>query len=382
LKILFIPVFIGLTSGCLSSAFLYLLNEVTLLREKNPFLLYLLPLFGFLFSWVIRKIPHHINQGVPYILEELNNEKAKVSPWMAPFIFFSSLGTHLFGGSAGREGVGVIMGASAAHLLPKLNRSFENLRPYLIYGGMAAGFSSIFGTPLAAIIFSFELHSFKDLKDYKLLVCTILSSFIAFATSNYLGPSHQLFQVLFSWSEVIPYILLSGIISGFGAHFFYWGYKGYTRLISYLFPRLEIKLGLGSFFICFLVIMTNSYQYLGIGTDFISQTFVSERTYFDFLMKALLTIMTLSIGFKGGEVTPLFFMGSALSNWFCSALSFKNFGLSSSLGMTALFGAVTATPLASALMGAELYGWKAGVLCFFGCWIARFVFGKRCLYRH
>ncbi len=380
-KILFIATFIGFISGFLSSSFLHLLNKVTEIRQALPYLIWGLPLFGLMFSYIIKRIPHHINQGIPYFLEKFDNDKAHVSPWMAPYIFLSSLGTHLFGGSAGREGVGVIMGTSAAHLLPGLSFHFQNQRKFLIYGGIAAGFSSIFSTPLTAIVFAFELHAFKHIKEIDLLICTTLASLIALVVPYFFGPHHQHFLVSLNMNEIVPYILIAGLVSGLGANIFYWGFREYTRLVSSLFPSLPVKLAVGGLFVSILVFSTNSYQYIGIGTDVIAESFFREMSYYDFIMKALLTIMTITIGFKGGEVTPLFFMGATLSNWACSFFNFNNFALSSSLGMVAMFGAVTGAPFASAVMGAELFGWEVGACSLLCCLLARYFMMNRTVYR-
>ena len=382
-KILSISLFVGILSGALSSLFLYSLAQVTSFRQTSPYLIWGLPVFGFFFALLIKKLPHHINQGVSYILDELENEKAHVSPWMVPFIFIGSLGTHLFGGSAGREGVGVIMGASVAHLMPKIRDTYKEMRPFLIYSGIAAGFSSIFGTPLAAIIFSFELHSFKHVRRFELIICTILASFVSLLMPYLLGTSHQHFDVSFTLEgNLFYYVLIASIASGIGGQLFYWGLKGYTNLISSIFPRLELRLLMGGLFVSFLVYFTDSYQYIGIGTDVIARSFVEQMSSHDFVMKCLLTVMTISIGFKGGEVTPLFFMGATFSNSIAGFFNFKNFALSSSLGMVGLFGAVTGTPLASAVMGGELFGWKVGLLCFVTCYLSRLFMNDRSVYRH
>jgi H+/Cl- antiporter ClcA len=383
LRILLIAALVGLISGLLSSCFLHLLEWVTSTRKVTPQLIWGLPVFGLFFGLCLRKIPHHINQGVPYIFHELENDQAKVSVWMTPFIFISSLLTHLFGGSAGREGVGVIMGASAAQLLPKFHATFSQMRPYLIYSGIAAGFSSIFGTPLAAICFAFELHAFKHIKNKDLFFCTTMASFIALVIPSFLGPGHQAFVVNFNRdSSLLMYLLLSGLASGVAGQIFYWGLLGYTRLISFVFPQIERKLFVGGLLISLFVYFTHSYDYIGIGTDIIAKSFVSERVPFDFLMKALLTIMTLAIGFKGGEVTPLFFMGATFSNSVASLFKFQNFGLSSALGMVGMFGAVTGTPIASAIMAGELFGAEIGILALGSCWLARFLMLGRSVYRH
>ena len=212
-NVIIISIFVGTISGALSSLFLHSLSIMTSVRQSYPILIWGLPVFGLLFGLLIKKIPHHVNQGVPYILEELENEHAHVSPWMAPFIFMASLGTHLFGGSAGREGVGVIMGASAAHLMPKMRESYKEMRPFLIYSGIAAGFSSIFGTPLAAILFAFELHAFKHIKKAELVVCTTLASFIALLIPHLFGPTHQQFEVSFLFQGDLFFDVLIAAIS-------------------------------------------------------------------------------------------------------------------------------------------------------------------------
>lgn len=383
LKLSLIALLVGSFSGILSSLFLHSLSAVTELRQSYSYLIWGLPVFGFLFGQWIKRIPHHINQGVSYFLSNLYDHQSPISIWMAPFIFVSSLGTHLFGGSAGREGVGVIMGASIARLTPALGLSSIELRPHLIYGGIAAGFSSIFGTPLTAIIFAFELHQFKDMKKLELLTTTILASLAGWLMTHILGPDHQAFEVNFVLGEdTLYYLLIASITASLGAHLFYWGMKYYTHFISRLFPKVQWKLFFGGFFISAVVFLSEGHQYIGIGTEMIGRSFITQMMPYDFIMKCLLTIMTLSIGFKGGEVTPLFFMGATLSNSTASLLNLKNFSLSSSLGMLSLFGAVTGTPLASAIMGVELFGWKVGVLSIVSCYLARLIMGKRSIYRH
>lgn len=385
LKFIFLALFTGVLSGLLSSFFLYTLKFVTNYRGNHPFLIYFLPIFGLAFAFIIKKIPHHINQGVPYLLSEVENERAKVSVWMTPFIFISSIGTHLFGGSAGREGVGVIMGASISHLLPQIYSLFASKknRAFLIYTGMAAGFSSIFGTPLAAIFFAFELHHFKEFKKIDLIVYTSISSFSAFLISHFIGPIHGSFNVSFDYDwNILFYVMVAAMTSGIGANIFYFGMKYYTKAISYFFKQIETKLFFGSVIIVALVITTNGHDYIGIGSTFIEQSFFRERSLYDFFMKCLLTISTLSIGYKGGEVTPLFFMGATFANALSVKVGLTNFALSSALGMVGLFGAVTATPLASAFIAYELFGYKVGVLALATSFIAKKLMGTRSVYRH
>lgn len=381
-QIILISVLIGLMAGMCSSAFLYALEHTTNIRMNYSWLIWGLPLFGFFFGYILKKTPSDSHHGVPYIQKELDNPKATFSPWTTPFVFIAALGTHLFGGSAGREGVGVIMGVGTAHMLPKFNLSYEKLRPYLIYCGIAAGFSSIFGTPLAAVVFSFELYRFKDLKKSSLLIASIISSFTAFYISHFLGPAHPTFSVPFSFNfETAKYVVIAAFTSGIGGLIFYGLFKLYSAFISKLIPRADWKLAIGGLIVALTVYTTHGYDYVGIGTDMIHESFQVPMVPYDFIMKCILTVMTLGVGFKGGEVTPLFFMGATFSNSVATLLKLKNFALSSSLGMVALFGAVTGTPIASMVMGAELFGWKIGILCAITCFFARWIMGRKTIYR-
>lgn len=367
IKHFYLFLYIGLISGILSSLFLYSLQIVTKFRTENPTLIFGLPIFGFFFGILLNHTPSYINQGVPYIINEIDNEKEKVSVLTAPFIFIASICTHLFGGSAGREGVGVLMGASAAHILPKAHPTFLQMRTYLIYGGVAAGFASIFGTPMAGIIFAFELHRFKEIKKYDLMFTTVFSAVVAYFVTEFLGPDHVRFMVKIPWdTSLIFSVLLISLISAVGGLIFYFGMKG----AHYAFARIkrpEWKLFIGGLLVCTIVWAINGYEYAGISTDLIRKSFSQEMHTQDFILKCLLTILTLSVGFKGGEVTPLFCMGATLANSVMSKLSFNNYSLNSALGMVSIFAAVTKTPLASTIMACELFGYEIAPLAIVCC---------------
>jgi H+/Cl- antiporter ClcA len=381
IKHFFLFLYIGLVSGVLSSLFLYTLQAVTMFRSENPILIFGLPVFGFIFGILLKHIPSYINQGVPYIINEIDNEKEKVSILTAPFIFIASICTHLFGGSAGREGVGVLMGASAAHVLPKAHPTFQQMRTYLIYGGVAAGFASIFGTPLAGIVFAFELHWFKEIKKFDLIFTTVFSAVVAYFVNQYLGPEHVRFTVKISWDFfLIISVILISLISAVGGLIFYFGMKGAHHALAHI-RRPEWKLFIGGFLICSIIWVINGYEYAGISSDLIQKSFVKQMHTQDFIWKCLLTILTLSVGFKGGEVTPLFCMGATLANSVMSKLSLNNYSLNSALGMVSIFAAVTKTPLASSIMACELFGYEIGPMAFLCCFLSSVLTKGKSIYK-
>ena len=381
IKYFILFIYVGTISGILSSLFLYALELVTTIRVNHPQLIFGLPFFGFCFGLILKRLPKDINQGVPYIIQEIDNENHKVSVLTAPFIFLSSIATHLFGGSAGREGVGVLMGASAAHLLPKTHKIFEDARMHLIYGGVAAGFASIFGTPIAGILFAFELHGFKDLKRMDLIITTVLSAYIANAVTYYLGPVHAQYLVNIQWSLLSwVSVILIGVLCSLGGLIFYYGMK-FAHIFFKKIPHPEWKLFLGGALVASIVWTMHGEAYIGIGTDVIMKSFQGEMLLQDFWMKCLLTVLTLSVGFKGGEVTPLFFMGSTLSNAVLAKFSFTNFAFNSALGMVTIFAAVTKTPFASTLMACELFGYEIAPFALVCCFLSSALTGSKNIYK-
>ena len=380
--ILFAAFLFGILAGLSSSAFLYSLDWVTSTRQQYPIMIWTLPIFGFLFALLCKKISRQIQSGMPDILQSLEQQNNPPSVWLAPFIFFSSLGSHLFGASVGREGVGILMSTGLNQLVPKFRFSAEECRVYFIYCGIAAGFSAIFATPLAAIIFAFELFKFKDTKKLLLLFACCISSLTAYSISHTLGPIHQNFEVNSSFSiATLNYVFLAGICAGLAGLIFYWALKFYSKQMAKYFPHMEWRMAFGGLAISAIVYFTKAYQYIGIGTDMIQKSFEQGMSIYDFIFKCIFSIMSIGVGFKGGEVTPIFFMGASFTNSIATILDMNNFALSSALGMVAMFSALTAAPIASIALAAEVFGWKVGLISILSCFIARAIMGRRSIYK-
>lgn len=382
LKIIIISIFTGVLSGLFSTLFLNSLFYVTNLRNSYSFLIFLLPIFGLLTAYISKVLPRSIDASVSSIKNSFGRDERLLSFATAPYIFITSIGTHLFGGSAGREGVGVLMGASLSTGFQKVFSLDEiKIRNIILKCGMAAGFSSIFGAPIAAIAFAYEIDTFKDCKNKTLFVATTFASISAYYVTLLLGLEHKLPQSSYRLdSQIVYYVIISGLICGLGALAYYQCLKTYQKYIVLTFKNIYLRFFTGSLLISATIFCLDAYQYSGIGASFINESFITQRTFYDFFIKFILTVFTLGLGFKGGEVTPLFFMGSSLSNAVLAKLGFVNFGVSSALGMFALFGAATATPITSILMAFDLFGYELALIALPTCLIARLLMFKKSLY--
>ena len=381
-KIITIGTLAGALSGFFSTLFLKSLYYVTDLRVSNPYIILLLPVFGLFLAYLSKNIPLNVDVSIKDIKSHLNQNKVFTSTLVTPFVFLASLGTHLFGGSAGREGVGVIMGASLSSRVGTLFRlDYKISKTLLLYSGVAAGFSSIFGAPIAAIIFAYEIDRFKRIKERSLFLIVVTSSIVSYYTTRLLNLKHYTPDVSFNISyQIIIYILISGVTCGAGALAYFHAIRLYKKYTLTFFKNVYLRYFFGCVVIVATIFLFNAFDYAGIGTTFINDSFLERRSFYDFLLKFILTTLTLGIGFKGGEVTPLLFMGSTLSNSMLSQFGYSHFALSSALGMFAFFGAATATPLTSTLMALDLFGPELALICLPTCFIARFIMNKESLY--
>lgn len=364
LKTLFSLCCIGIITGGASGLFLYILEKVTNLRNVYIQFIFLLPIFGVLLKKMMRNLPESLSDGIVDILE-----KRKTSPWLAPFIFTSSLGTHLFGGSAGREGVGVLMGTSISQMF----RKNDSLKESLITIGVASGFSAIFGTPLAAVFFALELEKFSNIS-LKRVYFLVVTSLVAFFTSTLIS-KHTIYPVVnFNWGiDVVLYVVSSSLSVAVAGILFFETMKNLVRLNLSVFWI--------SILIVLMIFIFNLQKITGIGLELLQESLVEEQGFQVFFFKFLLTTLTLSVGFKGGEVTPLFIMGSILSTFFAGHLGLTNIGLSGSLGMLGLFGALANAPIAAGIMGLEIFGWEIGLLVFVVSFTGKMALRDRSIYK-
>ncbi|ADB42914.1 H+/Cl- antiporter ClcA [Spirosoma oryzae] len=392
--LLILPV--ALLSGTTSAFFLWALDEVTQLRWQHGWLLYGLPLIGVLILWLYQKGGKNAERGNNLLIDEIHQPGGGVPGRMAPLVLLTSLLTHLFGGSAGREGTAVQMGGSIAGVLGRQLRLSEADLRILLMSGIAAGFGAIFGTPLAGAVFALEVLTIGKLR-YQALIPCLMASILGDITCAAWGIHHIHYQVAFSHTAIPTFsvpngwlltkVALAGALFGLAALVFSELTHGLQRLYKTYLPSTYLRPIIGGVLLIGLVWLVGTRDYLGLGVvsqqpngiSILNAFHSGGITPWSWFWKLLFTAITLSSGFKGGEVTPLFFIGACLGNllagWFNAPVD-----LFAALGFIAIFAGASNTPLASTLMGLELFGSDNLIFFAIACFVAYFFSGHTSIY--
>ncbi|TDQ17139.1 H+/Cl- antiporter ClcA [Algoriphagus boseongensis] len=372
---------VGILSGSASAIFLILLEDATEIRDAHLWLLALLPLAGFCIGYVYHHYGANSIKGNNLLLEELYQSKQPIPFRMTPLVLFGTIITHLFGGSAGREGTAVQMGGSLADQLTKWIPLDEESRRILLICGVAGGFASVFGTPLAGAIFSLEWMLNRKFK-WKSVFPAFWSAWVAdWMCEMAWGVGHTPYSIpeIPSHSiENLAWIIPAGLAFGVAA----WLFAQVGHMVADVFkliPYPPLRPVIGGVLVALIVYFSGAFIYIGLGVPRIVEAFETPLPWYDFLAKIGLTGLTLGSGFKGGEVTPLFFtgatLGNALSGWIPLPLA-----LLAGCGFVGVFSGATNTPLACTVMGMELFGNESGVFLAIACLVAYLASGKSSIY--
>ena len=371
---------IGAIGGVLGAVFHHALHFVTHVRLENPWLIFLLPLGGLLTLAIYRLFRLRNNRGTNEIIDAiLKGEPVKAL--IAPAIFLATATTHLLGGSAGREGAALQLGGSTASMLGRLLKLQENERTVLTMAGMSAVFAGLFGTPLTATFFCMEFESVGTVFSPALLPC-YLAAFTASRVSGSLGVHAEVFPL----NEVMPFtftsnwqiLVLSVLVGVLGIAMCYTFHEA-EHLAAKRIPNPWIRIVVGGAAITVMTLLVGDHRYNGAGMDMALKAVAGEADWFDFAMKLLFTAVTLSAGFKGGEIVPTFCIGATFGCVVGGLLGLDP-GFAAALGLVGLFCSVTNSPFASIMLSIEMFGAANMQLFAFTCVITFVISGNWGLY--
>ena len=357
LKWIIFAIIVGIIVGLCGTAFYFALSLVTVLRTQNSWLIFLLPLGGVGIVAMYRILHNEKDTGTNLVISAIHSDD-ELPLRMAPLIFVSTLITHLFGGSAGREGAALQMGGSIGNALGRLFRFDDKDKHVMIMCGMSAAFSALFGTPMAAAILPMEMVS-VGVMYYIALVPCVISSLIAHGIAYSFGVSNEMFIIrsipkfgIISSIEISVLAILCALVSILFCVLLHKSEDLYKRFFANPYVRAIV----GGCIIIVLTLLVGNQDYNGTGINIIAHCINGTVRPEAFLLKMIFTALTLGAGYKGGEIVPSFFTGAAFGCLFGNLLGFSP-TLCTAVGMTAVFCGVTNCPITSLLISFELFGY-------------------------
>lgn len=372
----------GVLAGTASWIFLTSLAWATAMRLAHPTLLYALPLVGLAMGWLYYTFGGAAALGNNLVIDEVNSNRAKIPLRMAPFVLLGTIVTHLGGGSAGREGTAIQMGASLADGLRRALGLTGEDRRLLLMAGISGGFGSVFGVPAAGFVFGMEVQGIGRIRYDGIIPC-LVAAFIGDLVTRAWGTPHAHYPPLPSTGIdllLLVKVAVAGVAFGLTSLVFVELTHGIKHLMGRITTWTPLYPVIGGVVIIGLTWLVGTRDYLGLSLPLITASVEGANVLpWAFALKILFTALTLGTGFLGGEVTPLFVIGSTLGAALAGLLGVPP-GLLASIGLVAVFAGASNTPLACAIMGIELFGGGAIPYLFLGCVVAYLASGHRGIY--
>lgn len=383
LKYVLLAILTGVLVGIIDAVFGRGLLAISDFRTGHYlYLIPFLPFAGLLITWLYHHFSETSLKGMTLVFETGQKKREDIPLLLIPLVMSGTWITHLFGGSAGREGVAVQIGAVLSHALGRRFHLPKDSRVMLI-AGMAAGFGGLFQTPLAAVFFSMEVI-FAGKIQYEALLPALIASYISAYTSHTLGlekfyvPLKDTLEI--SDAGMAVRLIVLGIIFGLTGRLFSFLLAKSKKFFGEKIKNPYFRIGVISIPLALILFLLYNGRYSGLGTNLISAAFSGRTIYsYDWILKLLLTILTLAIGYQGGEVTPLFSIGASLGIVLGRILSISPVHCAA-LGYAAVFAGATNTLLAPVLIGLEVFGANNMVPFLIVCIFAYLVNGNKSIY--
>ena len=349
---------VGGVVGLIGTGFYYTLYYATELRTAHPWIILFLPVAGIVIVGAYKLSRDDKDTGTNLVISAIHSGDY-IPLRMAPLIYVSTALTHLCGGSAGREGAALQLGGSIGNALGRLFRFDEKDKHVMVMCGMSAAFSALFGTPMAAAIFSMEVVS-VGIMHYSALVPCVISALVARGIASEMSVEKEEFilDVIPKFSplsavEIAGLAILCAIISILFCIVMHKTGEYYKKL----FKNPYLRVAVGGVIVVLLTILIGNQSYNGAGMNLVALSVAGNAKPWTFLLKVLLTALTLGAGYKGGEIVPSFATGAAFGCLFGNILGFSP-SLCAAVGMISVFCGVTNCPITALLISFELFGYE------------------------
>jgi H+/Cl- antiporter ClcA len=368
--------------GTASAILLVALEWATVWREAHRWIIWLLPLGGLLSGLMYHYWGQSVEPGNNLLLEEIHDPQATIPLRMAPLVLIGTTIAHLFGGSAGREGTAVQMGGALAEWVAQLFRLGAKERRLVLMAGISGGVAAVFGTPLAGLVFGLEVLAFGKLRYDGLFPCAI-AAIVGDRITLAWGLDHTVYRI-----PNVPQMTIQGLLAAIVA-------GGLFGLTARVFGSLTHQIGsyfkakisypplrpvVGGCLVAIAVAAVGTTKYIGLGIPTIVSAFQTQLPPWDFAAKIAFTALTLGAGFKGGEATPLFYIGATLGNAIAPFAPLPA-PLLAGMGFVGVFAGAANTPVAATIMAIELFGASVGSYAAIACIVSYLCSGHAGIYR-